>query len=62
MNLQSVIVPIGEMFQWFFQHVLVHLLGPMNIICILGGFFGIGLWLRMQKNFTEAAKKNSTII
>jgi hypothetical protein len=62
MNLQSIIVPIGDMCQWFFKNILVGLLTPMNTICILGGFFGIWLWLRMQKNFTEKAKKEGTVI
>jgi hypothetical protein len=50
------------MCQWFFKNILVGLLTPMNTICILGGFFGIWLWLRMQKNFTEKAKKEGTVI
>jgi len=62
MNLQSIIVPIGDMCQWFFKNILVNLLTPMNTICILGGFFGIWLWLRMQKSFTEKAKREGTTV
>lgn len=62
MNLQSIIVPIGELCQWFFKHFLVHTLGLMNTICIIGGFFGIWLWLRMQKKFTAKAKQEGTIV
>jgi hypothetical protein len=33
-----------------------------NWICIVGGIFGIALWLRMQKAFTVKAEKEGTII
>jgi hypothetical protein len=62
MNLQSIVVPIGEACQWFFKNILINLLTPMNTICIIGGFFGIWLWLRMQKNFSDKAKKEGSII
>jgi hypothetical protein len=62
MNLQSIIVPIGELFQWFFKHMLVPSLALVNTVCIIGGFFGIWLWLRMQKKFTAKAKQEGTIV
>jgi hypothetical protein len=33
-----------------------------NYLCILGGFFGLFLWLRMQKKFTAKAKQEGGII
>jgi len=62
MNLQSVIVPIGELFQWFFKHMLVPSLAMVNTVCIIGGFFGIGWRLRMQKKFSAKAKQEGTIV
>ena len=62
MNLQSVLAPIVDVAQWLFKHILVPLLSPMNTICIIAGFFGLWLWLRMQKSFTAKAKKEGTII
>jgi hypothetical protein len=33
-----------------------------SFACILGAFFGIYLWINMQKRFTAEAKKNGTLI
>ncbi|MEY2938324.1 MAG: hypothetical protein RL062_913 [Bacteroidota bacterium] len=62
MNLQSILAPIVDIAQWLFKHILVPSLSPMNIICIIGGFVGLGLWLKMQKDFTAKAKKDGTIV
>jgi hypothetical protein len=32
-----------------------------NWVCIAGGFFGIWLWIRMQKAYTAKAEKEGTI-
>ena len=62
MNLQTVLAPIVTIAQWFFRNVMEPLGNTFSIMCILGAFFGIYLWIRMQKRFTAEAKKNGTII
>jgi hypothetical protein len=62
MNLQSILTPIAHGCKWFFQHVMEPLGNTFSIVCILGAFFGIDLWIRMQKRFTAEAKKNGTLI
>lgn len=62
MNLQTVLQPIVELAQWSYKYLLVPSLGMMNTICIIGGFVGLFLWLRMQKNFTAKAKKEGTLV
>jgi hypothetical protein len=62
MNLQMILTPIADFFQWTFKNVMDPIGNTFSYICIVGGFFGIWLWLRMQKRFSEEAKKNGTII
>jgi hypothetical protein len=33
-----------------------------NIVCIIGGFVGLIIWLRMQKRFNAKAQKEGTLI
>ncbi len=61
MNLQSVLNPIVSFFQGYFEHLLVPSLSIMNTICIIGGFFGLWLWLKRQKAFNEKAKQDGGI-
>ena len=62
MNLQSILNPIADGCQWFFRNVMEPLGNNFSIVCIVGAFFGIFLWIRMQKRFTAEAKKNGTLI
>jgi hypothetical protein len=62
MNLQSILTPIANGAQWFFRNVMEPTGNTFSFICIIGAFFGIYLWIRMQKRFTAEAKKNGTII
>lgn len=62
MNLQSIVYPIADFLTWTFQNILVPMAGAFNWICIVGGIFGIALWLRMQKRFTEKSRSEGGII
>jgi hypothetical protein len=62
MNLQMILAPIVTAAQWLFQNVMEPLGNTFSFMCIIGGFFGIYLWIRMQKRFTAEAKKNGTLI
>lgn len=62
MNLQSILNPIAEALQWSFKYILEPMTHWFNWVCILGGIFGIALWLRMQKRFTAKAQKEGTLI
>jgi hypothetical protein len=61
MNLQSVLNPIASLFQGYFENLLVPSLSIMNTICILGGFFGLWLWLKRQKAYNVKAKQDGGI-
>jgi hypothetical protein len=62
MNLQSILNPIVEALQWTFKHILEPMTHWFNIVCILGGFVGLFIWLRMQKRFNAKAQKEGTLI
>ena len=62
MNLQDILNPFVDFCQWTFKHVLEPMSHWFNIVCIIGGFVGLFLWLKMQKNFNEKAKKEGTIV
>ena len=62
MNLQSILTPIANACKWLFDNVMEPMDNYFSYTCILGAFFGIYLWIRMQKRFTAEAKKNGTLI
>lgn len=62
MNLQMILAPIITGAQWFFENVMEPIGNTFSYACILGGFFGLYLWITMQKRFTAEAKKNGTLI
>ncbi len=62
MNLQSILYPIADFFQWTFKHILDPIGDGFNWLCIVGGFVGIAIWLRMQKKFSEKARREGGII
>ena len=62
MNTQEIIYPIGKFIEWTFENVLVPIASPMNISVIILGFVGLAFWLRLQKKFTEKAKRDGTIM
>lgn len=62
MNLQMILAPIVTAAQWLFKNVMEPMENYFSFACILGAFFGIYLWIRMQKRFTAEAKKNGTLI
>jgi len=62
MNLQSILTPIANGCKWLFDYVMEPLGNTFSFLCIAGAFFGIYLWIRMQKRYTAEAKKNGTLI
>lgn len=62
MNLQSILNPIVDALQWTFKHILEPMTHWFNIVCIIGGFVGLFIWLRMQKRFNAKAQKEGTLI
>lgn len=62
MNLQDILDPFVSFCQWTFKYILEPMTHWFNIVCIIGGFAGLFLWLRMQKKFTQKAQKEGGIV
>jgi hypothetical protein len=62
MNLQSILYPIADFLTWSFLNILVPMSNTFNWLCIVGGFVGIAIWLRMQKRFSEKARREGGIL
>jgi hypothetical protein len=62
MNLQSILRPIADGFQWTFKHVIEPIGPTMNWICIVFAFLAILYWLRRQKAYTAKATKEGTTV
>lgn len=62
MNTQEIITPIGKMLEWTFENILTPIADPINAGVVLLGLVGTVFWLRLQKKYTEQAKKDGTII
>ncbi|MCC6600602.1 MAG: hypothetical protein IT223_07985 [Crocinitomicaceae bacterium] len=62
MNLQSILNPIVDALQWSFKHFLEPMSHWFNWVLIVGGLFGLILWLRMQKRFSQKAREEGTMI
>ena len=62
MNTQDIIIPIGKLIEWSFETILVPMADPLNlgvvVLCTVGSIY----WLRLQKKYTEQAKKDGTIM
>jgi hypothetical protein len=57
-----ILAPIVTAAQWLFENVMEPTGNIFSYMCILGAFYGIYLWISMQKRFTAEAKKNGTLI
>jgi hypothetical protein len=62
MNLQSILQPIADGFQWTFKHVIDPMSNGFNWICIVFAFVAIIYWLRRQKAYTAKAIKEGTTV
>jgi hypothetical protein len=62
MNLQSILYPIADAFQWTFEHLLVPICNGFNWLCIVGGLVGIAIWLRMQGKFSEKSRREGGVL
>ena len=62
MNLQSILQPIVDGFQWMFKHIIDPIATGFNWICIVFAFLAILYWLRRQKAYTAKAIKEGTTV
>jgi hypothetical protein len=62
MNLQSLVYPIADFFQWSFKTLMDPLSAPFNWSCIVFCIVAITYWLRRQKAYNEKAAKEGTTI
>ena len=62
MNTQEIITPVAKFIEWTFESVLVPLSDPINSGVILLAFVGLAFWLRLQKKYTEKARKEGAMV
>ncbi|MBL0314490.1 MAG: hypothetical protein IPP69_01485 [Flavobacteriales bacterium] len=62
MNLQSILNPIADFFQWTFHHLLEPMAHWFNWVCIVFAFVAILYWLRRQRNYTRKAMSEGTTV
>ena len=51
------VYPLGDLFAWSFG-ILEYFQNLPNDIFLVGGFFGLFYWLRLQSNYNKAAAAN----
>lgn len=61
MTLQDILAPIEELVVWSFDALLVPLGNMPNTLITLGGFVGVAIWLKMQKDYNRKAEQEGTI-
>ncbi|MDA0304357.1 MAG: hypothetical protein O3B45_08355 [Bacteroidetes bacterium] len=62
MNTQEIITPVAKFIEGTFETVLVPLSDPFNSGVILLGFIGLAFWMRLQKKYTEKAKREGGMV
>ena len=61
MNTQDIITPLAKFTEWSFKTILVPMADPLNLGIFLLSAAGGLYWIRLQKKYTEKAKKDGTI-
>ncbi|MGB0167364.1 MAG: hypothetical protein ACPF8V_10985 [Luteibaculum sp.] len=61
MNLEEILVPIGEAITWSFETLLVPLGNMPNTIFTILGFVGLAVWLNMQAKYNKKAKQEGSL-
>ena len=62
MNTQEIITPVAKFIEWTFETLLVPMSSTFNSAVILLGITGLLFWLRLQKRYTQKAKKNGNFV
>ena len=60
-SINSLWYSIGKAMEWSFETFLVPIADPINLLVLLLSCVGGLYWLKMQKDYNEAAKNNNTI-
>lgn len=58
--MQDIVYPIQDLLEWTFQ-ILPELGNIPNVLVILGGFVGLGIWLKMQADYNKKPEKDGYI-
>lgn len=62
MNLQEILKPIADLVTSTFDLLLVPISNPFNNFCIILGFVGLLIWLRMQAKYNRKAEQEGGIM
>jgi hypothetical protein len=62
MNLQSILQPVVDLFQWSFKYLLEPMSHWFNWICIVFAFVAIIYWLNRQKKYNQKAISEGTTL
>ncbi len=61
MNLQSILEPVGNFFQWTFKNIIDPIGPTFNWICIVFLVLALTYWLRRQGKYNRKAAAEGTI-
>lgn len=61
MTLQDILTPIEDALVWSFENLLEPMGNMPNYLLAVGGFVGICIWLKMQKDYNIKAEREGGI-
>ena len=57
MTLQDILTPIENAMTWSFETLLQPLGNTPNYLLAIGGFVGLCIWIKMQKDYNAKAER-----
>jgi len=61
MTLQDILTPIENAMVWSFENLLEPLGNTPNYLLAIGGFAGLIIWVKMQKDYNAKAEREGTL-
>ncbi len=58
--MQDIVYPIQDFLEWIFSFMPLLNNWP-NILIIIGGFIGLGIWIKMQSDYNKKPEKDGYI-
>lgn len=61
MTVNSLLASLEKIFVWTFESILEPIGDGFNWVCIVGGFIGLFIWLKMQGSYNKEAERTGGI-